>query len=83
MNKQQRPQEYFRLLLLTVVGQAFTAAGYELGENPVQWAGGLFRFVKQLDHDLNGFIEFQLLAYAETMWAARMPSRFKVMLHSQ
>jgi hypothetical protein len=80
MDKPQTPQEYFRVLLITVIGQAFTAAGYMLEERPVQWAGGLFRFVKPLENDLNGFIEFQLLAYADTMWAARQPSRFKVAL---
>lgn len=68
------------MLLLTVVGQAFTSAGYALEDNPVQQAGGRFRFVKALDSGLNGFIEFQLLAYTETEWAARMPSRFRVML---
>jgi hypothetical protein len=80
MDRPQTPQDYFRVLLVTVVGQAFTAAGYALEERPVQWAGGLFRFTKSLDDDLNGFIEFQLLAYTDTMWAARQPSRFKVTL---
>ncbi len=80
MSNPQTPQEYFRLVMLTVVGQAFAAAGYELDEKPVQWAGGLFRFTKQLDDGLWGFIEFQLLAYVDTMWAARMPSRFKIIL---
>lgn len=74
------PQEYFRLILLTVVGQAFGAAGYELEENPVQWAGGMFRFAKKLDEELNAFIGFQLLAYVETQWASRQPSRFRVSL---
>ncbi len=77
----QSPQEYFRLLLLTVVGQAFTAAGYTLEEHPSQWAGGLFRFAKPLEGEiLTAFIEYQLLAYADTMWASRNPSRFRVTL---
>ena len=81
----QSPQEYFRLLLLTVVGQAFTAAGYTLEERPTQWAGGLFRFAKPLDWGQHGevltaFIEYQLLAYTDTMWASRSPSRFRVTL---
>lgn len=76
----QSPQEYFRLLLLTVVGQAFTAAGYTLEERPTQWAGGLFRFSKPLDNELRAFIEYQLLAYADTEWASRTPSRFRVTL---
>jgi hypothetical protein len=52
-------------MLLTVVGQAFTAAGYTLEERPAQWAGGLFRFVKSLNGGLYGFIDFQHLHYAE------------------
>lgn len=78
MNNSQTPQEYFRLLLLTVVGQAFGAAGYELQERPVQWAGGQYRFVKSLPSGLNAFIEFQLLAYSETTFSSGMPSRFRV-----
>ncbi len=69
----QTPQDYFRTILLTVVGQAFDAAGYQLQERPVQWAGGLFRFVKRLD-DAETMIDFQMLAYAD------MPSRFQVIL---
>ena len=96
----QSPQDYFRLLLLTVVGQAFTAAGYTLEERPAQWSGGLFRFAKSLDFPplnpsdspslytergaggevLTAFIEYQLLAYADTQWASRNPSRFRVTL---
>jgi hypothetical protein len=77
---QPPPQEYFRAILLTVVGQAFHAAGYRLEERPLQWAGGLFRFVKTLEHGLHAFIEFQLLAYADTMWSSGQPSRFQVNL---
>ncbi|MCB9457273.1 MAG: hypothetical protein H6671_14910 [Anaerolineaceae bacterium] len=80
MNPSQSPQEYFRLLLLTVVGQAFGAAGYELDERPVQWAGGQFRFAKMLDSGQRAVIEFQLLAYTDTEYAARNPSRFRVTL---
>jgi hypothetical protein len=80
MTSAQSPQEYFRLLLLTVVGQAFNAAGYHLEERPMQWAGGLFRFTKPLDAGMYGFIEFQLLAYSDTMWSSGMPSRFRVTL---
>ncbi len=77
---EQTPQEYFRLLLVTVVGQAFAAAGYALEDRPAQWAGGLFRFSRTLDDGLNAFIEFQLLAYTDTAWAAHKPSRFRVTL---
>jgi hypothetical protein len=61
----QSPQEYFRLVLLTVVGQAFSAAGYELEDRPMQWSRGLFRFVRPLAGGLRGFIEFQLLHYPQ------------------
>ena len=88
-------------MLLTVVGQAFTAAGYTLQERPAQWSGGLFRFAKPISFParnglsdspslytergaggevLTAFIEYQLLAYADTMWASRNPSRFRVTL---
>jgi hypothetical protein len=80
MSNDQSPQEYFRLLLLTVVGQAFTAAGYVLEDNAVQWAGGRFLFVKSLKNGLSGFIEFQLLSYTDSEWASGMPSRFRVTL---
>lgn len=62
------------------MGQAFTAAGYTLEERPAQWAGGLFRFTKPLEQELIGFIEYQLLAYTDTSWASRNPSRFRVTL---
>ena len=76
----QSPQEYFRLILLTVVGQAFSVAGYELEDRPTQWAGGLFRFVKALDNGLYGFIEFQLLHYADSAFSSGVSSRFRVLL---
>ncbi len=71
----QSPHEYFRLLLLTVVGQAFGAAGYRLDERPTHWAGGLFRFAKRFDDGLYGVVEYQLLHYADDA-----PSRFRVSL---
>lgn len=80
MTNQQTPQEYFRLILLTVVGQALGAAGYTLEERPTQWAGGQFRFTKRFDDGLYGFIEFQLLAYTENAYASGAPSRFRVTL---
>ncbi|NWG17079.1 MAG: hypothetical protein HXY41_10625 [Chloroflexi bacterium] len=80
MSDTQSPLDYFRFVLLTVVGQAFEAAGYRLDENPVQWAGGLFRFSKPLENGLYGFIEFQLLNYTDTPWASGNPSRFRVIL---
>lgn len=70
----QSPQEYFRFVLVTVVGQAFNAAGYLLDERPAQWAGGQYRFQKPLNDELNGFIEWQHLYYAER------PSLYRVTL---
>jgi hypothetical protein len=78
--ERQSQQEYFRLLLLTVVGQAFGAAGYQLEEQPIKWAGGQFRFKKQLDDAFTAYIEFQVLVYTDTPHAARTPSRFRVTL---
>ena len=71
----QSPQQYFKLMLLTVVEQAFAAAGYQLEDRPVQWAGGQFRFSQPFADGLYGFIEYQVLAYAEGA-----PSRFRVSL---
>lgn len=76
----QSPQDYFRMILLTIVGQAFAAAGYRLEERPIQWTGGQFRFAKVLDNGLQAFIEFQLLAYSDTAFAPKTPSRFRVNL---
>ncbi|NWF68365.1 MAG: hypothetical protein HXY40_04705 [Chloroflexi bacterium] len=76
----QTPQEFFRLVLLTVVGQAFAAAGYMLEERPVQWAAGQVRFVRALADGLYGFIEFQALVYSDTEWSSRQPARFRVTL---
>ncbi len=79
MLNQQSPQDNFRLLLLTVVGQAFGAAGYALEEREMQWAGGQFRFAKRFEDGLYGFIEFQLLHYADAE-GSNAPSRFRVSL---
>ncbi len=76
----QTPQEYFRMILVTVVGQAFEAAGYKLDERPMQWAGGMFRFVKPLPNGLYAFIEFQVLTYIDSEWSSGQPSRFRVTL---
>jgi hypothetical protein len=71
----QTPQAYFGMLLQTVVGQAFNAAGYKLDGSPTQQAGGRFRYHKLLDNGLNTFIEFQMLHYIEGR-----PALFKVTL---
>lgn len=63
------PHERFRLILLTVVSGAYTAAGYLLDDRPTQWAGGLFRFVKPFEEGtfagMLGVIEYQHLYYQE------------------
>lgn len=68
------------MVLLTVVGAAFDAAGYTLEERPVQWAGGQFHFVNASVGGLRAVIEFQLLAYTDTEFASGNPSRFRVTL---
>ncbi len=80
MLNQQSPQDFFRTILVTVVGQAYHAAGYTLEDAPIKWAGGRFRFIKALEDELYGIIEYQLLAYTDTQWSSGMPSRFKVTL---
>ena len=78
--ERQAGQDYFRTLLRTVVGQAFSAAGYHLQETPLQWAGGKYRFVKAFQDGFFGLIDFQVLVYSDTMWSAGAPSRFRVQL---
>lgn len=84
MQERQPLTQYFHSLLMTVVGQAYVAAGYHLLDKPLQQAGGQFRFIKELDtkpdETLYGFIDYQVLVYAENMWVGRMPSRFRVTL---
>lgn len=72
--------DYFRMMLLTVVGQAFEAAGYQLESSPVKQAGGLFRFHRLLDDGLHAFIEFQLLYLPSSEWSGDIRSRFRVSL---
>ncbi len=80
MQERQAGQDYFRTLLRTVAGQAFSAAGYQLQDAPLQWAGGLYRFVKIFPAGFAALIDFQVLVYSDTAWAAGAPSRFKVQL---
>jgi len=80
MQERQSQQDYFRTILRTVVGQAFEAAEYRFKHAPMQWIGGKYRFEKQLDDELYGFIDFQTLVYTDNMWDSGMPSRFKVQL---
>lgn len=71
------PQAYFRVLLTTVVGQAFSAAGYQLQDQPMQWAGGQYRFTQR---ELTTAIQFQHLLYRDTEWSSGQASRFRVIL---
>ncbi|MBC8100736.1 MAG: hypothetical protein H7Y11_14950, partial [Armatimonadetes bacterium] len=68
--------DYFQTLLVTVLGQAFAAAGYHLVDNPMQQAGGFFKF----ESERGTALEFQHLAYQDTEWSSGQASRFRVML---
>ena len=70
----------FRMLLLTVLGQALSAAGYALEEDEVSQANGRFRFHHLDSATFERAIEFQLLAGMATEWAPQMPSRFRITL---
>lgn len=76
--ERQSLQEYFRTIMHTVVGQAFSAAGYDLVQEPMGWLSGRFRYVKSLDSDLSAYIEFQVLVYNDNAWTGKQPSRFRV-----
>ena len=76
----QSQHDYFRALLLTVMGQALAAAGYQLRRAPMQWAGGKFRFAKSFAGGGSAFIDFQTLVASDTAWSSGMPSRFRVQL---
>lgn len=80
VQERQAGQDYFRALLQTVLGQALSAAGYQLQEAPLQWAGGKYRFAKAFPDGFTGLIDFQVLVYSDTMWSAGAPSRFHVQL---
>ena len=80
VQERQAGQDYFRTLLRTVVGQAFSAAGYQLQDAPLQWAGGKYRFAKAFPDGFFGLIDFQVLVYSDTMWSAGAQSRFMVRL---
>lgn len=76
----QSGHEFFRTLLVTVVGQAYQAAGYGLENAPLKWLNGHYRWIKALPSGLYGLIDYQVLIYSETPHAARTPSRFRVTL---
>lgn len=80
IDERQSQQDFFRGILVTVVGQAFTAAGYHLQQTPLQWAGGRYRFIKRLADAWHGVIEFQALIYTDNAWSSGQASRFRVTL---
>lgn len=80
MNAKEEAIVSFRLLLLTVLGQALTAAGYRLTDDPVAEAAGRFQFLRSAGAAGERRIEFQLLAGTSSEWAPQMPSRFRVTL---
>lgn len=80
MSDKQAATDHFRMVLITVVGQAFSAAGYQLEDSPMKQLGGLFRFRKTLPDALYGFIEFQLLYLPPSEWSGETTSRFRVSL---
>lgn len=73
-------QTAFRAMLSTVIGQAMAAAGYRLEDSPLRQANGRFRFLQTLTAGGQAVVIFQLLAYVDTEWAPRTPSRFRVTL---
>ena len=73
----------FRLLLLTVLGQALAAAGYALEEDPVSQASGRFLFRHATAAGDERLVEFQLLAGVANEWAPEMASRFRITLSRQ
>lgn len=80
LNPNADSQDLFRTYLVTVVGQAYNAAGYYLVENALKWSSGQYRFVCDFDGGGQGVIEYQLLNYVENEWTSGAPSRFRVML---
>jgi hypothetical protein len=68
------PQEQFGEILQKYAGQAFTAAGYTLQDNPLHHMRGLYRYRKALSGDVAAYVEFQLLYYPNGV------SRFRVNL---
>ncbi len=80
MLPERQPQhEYFRTLMMTVLGQVLPAAGYTLVEQPYKWLAGHYQWRKTLETG-DSIIAFQLLAYTETAHAPRTPSRFRITL---
>lgn len=80
LEERQSGQDAFRSVLMTVVGQAYGGAGYQLEEMPLQWIAGRYCFSKPLAEGRRGVIDYQVLIYSENAYVNRMPSRFRVTL---
>ncbi|MDQ7034660.1 MAG: hypothetical protein Q9P01_07455 [Anaerolineae bacterium] len=79
--ERQSSQDYFRTIMHTVIGQAFTAADYQLLHEPMKWLGGRFRYAKSLENELTAYVEFQVLVYNDTAYTGKQASRFTVNLY--
>lgn len=79
--ERQSLQDYFRVIMHTVIGQAFLAADYELLNEPMKWLGGRFRYAKSLSNGLTAYIEFQVLVYNDTAYTGKQASRFTVNIY--
>ena len=80
LEESQQLHDHFRTLMLTVVGQAYQAAGYSLLNIPTQNIAGKYRWRKIFDEGTSTFIDYQLLAYNDNAYVAGNPSRFRVTL---
>lgn len=80
LSERQPMNTLFHELLVTVVGQAYQAAGYALEDNTMQQIGGKFRWHKPLADGWHAFIDYQVLVYTDTEHAPRTPSRFRITL---
>lgn len=81
MTERQGPQDYFRTIMHTVLGQAMDAAGYELLHEAMKWSGGRYRYCKALDDEMSAYVEFQVLVHTDNAWTGKQPSRFSVNLY--
>lgn len=79
LTERQGTHDYFRTLMVTVMGQALHAAGYQLVEQPYKWLAGHYQWQKSTQ-DGPAIIVFQLLAATDTPHAPAMPSRFRITL---
>lgn len=79
-DNRQSAHSYFQSLMQLVVGQAYTSAGYLLEERPLQWAGGMYRWQKELEDAVIAIIDYQALVHTLTEHVPSQPSRFRITL---